>query len=54
MKTNDIAIAYVSWHGGGKRRPVLKIDWNQVNIQFIGKLTARDIERFAHFLLRQS
>lgn len=29
MKINDVYTAYISWPGGGKRRPVLILDVNQ-------------------------
>lgn len=40
MKTNDIAIAYISWPGGGKRRPIFII-YEQENIIHFYKITSK-------------
>lgn len=44
MKTNDVAIAYVSWPGGGKRRPVYIIDADNGIITFF-KVTSKYAEK---------
>ena len=34
MKTNDIYLMYVSWGPGGKKRPILVIDFDKTTVTF--------------------
>ncbi|MCI1975081.1 MAG: MazF family toxin-antitoxin system [Limosilactobacillus sp.] len=40
MKTNDISIAFVSWPGGGKRRPIYIISDENNKVRFY-KITSK-------------
>ena len=41
MKTDDIYTAYISWPGGGKRRPVLIVENNNDGFVDIFKITSK-------------
>ena len=40
MKTNDISIAYISWNGGGKKRPIYIISDSDNKVRFY-KITSK-------------